>query len=94
MVQDGVRFYFPIHDEVVWSVHRDKAVAVSRIVHECMTQPYSTLPVPILGSISLGPSFGVQIECGEEFDAEKIERAVEEALSKVRVNRSEEVCVS
>lgn len=61
-------FIAPIHDELVFSVIPEHALDVIRIIHECMTQPYADLPVPILGSISMGPNFGVQIEVGEVFD--------------------------
>jgi 5'-3' exonuclease len=61
------RFIAPIHDELVSSVHRDHAVDFLREKHWCMTQPYSTMKVPILGSISLGPDFADQTECGDDF---------------------------
>jgi 5'-3' exonuclease len=61
-------FIAPIHDELVWSVSYDDALESIRVIHGCMTKPYSTLPVPVVGSISLGVSFGDQIECGDYFD--------------------------
>lgn len=73
-----VRFYAPIHDELVFSVHRDHAIEFIRILHECMTQTYADLPVPILGSISIGRTFGEQIECGDEFDPAAIQKALDE----------------
>ncbi len=75
--QEGVRFYFPVHDEVVWSSSRQKMPDVARIVNECMTEPYSTLPVPILGSISVGANFADQVECGDEFDMAEVIRVIE-----------------
>lgn len=75
------RFVAPIHDEIVTSLgieDEDAAVEFIRIKHGCMTQAYSTLPVPILGSISLGPSLGKQIECGDEFDEDAIRAAIRE----------------
>lgn len=80
------RFIAPIHDELVASVAIEHAVEFIREMHQCMTQPYSTLPVPILGSISLGPSLGKQIECGDEFD----EAAIRAALAEVEAMRGEE----
>jgi len=77
----NARFYFPIHDEVVFSVHRDDALEVMRQAHECMVQPYGGMRIPIVSSISLGRNFGEQIECGDFFDAEKISAAIEEALA-------------
>lgn len=72
-------FYFPVHDEVVFSVHKNDAVALIKEVHECMTQPYGGMTIPIISSISLGLSFGQQISCGEEFNA----AAIKEALQRV-----------
>lgn len=70
-------FMFVVHDEVVLSVHKDQAAAVIKVVHEAVSQPYTdTFPVPFVGSISLGPNFGQQIELGEVFDADKIVAAV------------------
>jgi 5'-3' exonuclease len=72
-------FFAPIHDELCWSVHKDHAAESCRIVNECMTVPYGNLPVPFLGSISLGKTFGDQIECGDVFD----EAAINEALASI-----------
>ena len=74
-----VVFFAPIHDELVFSVHKDHAVEVIRIFHDAMTQPYGNLPVPFLGSISLGPNFGEQYEAGDEF----IEENIKEILAKI-----------
>lgn len=68
-----VRFIAPIHDELVISVHRDHAVEVLKILHDCMTAPYAKMKVPILGSISVGRDFANQIECGDWFIKENIE---------------------
>ena len=50
-----------------------------KLIHDCMVAPYSTMQVPILSSLSLGPSYGEQIECGDWF----IEDRVKAALDKV-----------
>lgn len=73
-------FFAPIHDELCWSVVRGDAVESCRVVNEVMTVPYGNLPVPFLGSISLGLNFGDQIECGDEFDAASIEAALGKAF--------------
>lgn len=73
------RFIAAIYDELVVSVAIEDAVEFIRVMHGCMVKPYSTLPVPIVASISLGPNFGKQIECGDEFD----EVAIRAALAKV-----------
>ena len=81
MVDPQVRFYFPVHDEIVWSAHKDRMLYVSKVVHGCMTVPYSTLPVPILGSISVGRNFGQQIEAGDYFVAEDVQKAIDKSLT-------------
>lgn len=70
-------FFAPIHDELVFSVHKDHAIDVIRIVHDCMTQPYGDLPVPFLGSISLGPDFADQHEAGDWFVEENIQEILD-----------------
>ena len=70
-------FFAPIHDELCWSVHKDHAVESCRVVNECMTVPYGNLPVPFLGSISVGANFGDQIECGDVFNAASIQEALD-----------------
>jgi hypothetical protein len=77
-----VVFFAPIHDELVFSVHKDHALEVIRIVHSCMVEPYGNLPVPFLGSISLGPNFGDQIETGDTYDAAAISAALEEVFAE------------
>ena len=69
-------FIAPIYDEIVWSVAIDDSVESIKTVHECMTVDYADLGVPILGSVSLGKSFGEQIECGDAFDEDAIFRAL------------------
>lgn len=64
--QFDVRFIAPIHDELVVSVARKDALAYLKIQHECMTAKYAHMSVPIVGSISIGPDFGHQIECRDE----------------------------
>lgn len=74
-----VVFFAPIHDELVFSAHRDHAVEAIKVANECMTEPYGGLDIPFLGSISLGPNFGDQHECGDWF----IEENIREALAEV-----------
>lgn len=75
-------FYFPVHDELVFSAMGADAPDVCRIVNECMTAPYFDMKIPIIASISVGRNYGEQIECGDEFDEKAVRKAVEEALSK------------
>lgn len=84
-----VVFFAPIHDELVFSVHKDHAIPVIRAFHAAMTEPYGNLPVPFLGSISLGPNFGEQIEAGDTFDEERIRQILDEIFNK-KVVTSEE----
>ena len=81
MVNPKVRFYFPVHDELVWSAHSDAMLEVARVIHSCMTKPYSTLSVPILGSISVGRTFGQQVEAGDYFVDEDVDKAMTKALA-------------
>jgi DNA polymerase I-like protein with 3'-5' exonuclease and polymerase domains/5'-3' exonuclease len=74
-------FYFSVHDELVWSVAAEDALESIKVVHHAMTRPYGNLPVPFLGSISMGLSFGDQHELGEEVDEAKIEAKLAEILS-------------
>lgn len=83
------RFIATIHDELVSSVHRDHAVEFLEIMHRCMTGQYVNMgnpddpsSVPILGSISLGRNFADQIECGDDFNADAIRKAVNDAFAK------------
>jgi len=80
-----VRFFAPIHDELVTSVHKDHAVEFLKIKHECMTGSYADMSVPILGSISLGTDFADQIECGDWFIEDRIKAAIEKCFKREAV---------
>lgn len=75
------RFYGPIHDELVWSVHKDQAVEFTRELHSLMTKNYAHMTVPIVASVSVGRSFGSQVEVSDEFDADKLQKAVSELFA-------------
>jgi 5'-3' exonuclease len=75
------RFIAPIHDELVSSVSREHAVDFLREKNAAMTVPYSTMKVPILGSISIGPNFAEQIECGNTFVQANIENALNDIFA-------------
>lgn len=70
------RFYFPIYDELVFSVMADQAVEFITEVHPLIAAPYGGMVVPIVASISLGPSFGKQFECGDFVDPAAIRKAL------------------
>ena len=76
------RFIAPIHDELVTSVSVEDALEFIKIKHQCMTIKYMD-EVPEVGSISVGPNFGVQYECGEEYDAEAIQKALDRCREAV-----------
>lgn len=66
------KFYAPIHDEVVFSCHKDDLIPVLREVHPCMTQQYAAMKIPLESSISFGLTFGTQHEIGTRIDEAKI----------------------
>lgn len=70
------RFIAPIHDELVSSVAEEHAVDFIREKHAAMTGPYADMQVPIVGSISVGPDFAHQTECGEAFNPAVISKAL------------------
>lgn len=75
-------FIAPIHDEVVWSVAIVDLYQFIKDLHWCMTQPYATMKVPVVSSISFGPSFGEQIEIGEEPADEAIQKGLKKMSEK------------
>lgn len=72
------RFYAPIHDEAVGTVHRDDLIPFLKELHPCMIQQYSTMKIPLESSISIGRTFGTQIEIGTTVDEAKIKEALAE----------------
>lgn len=74
-------FIASIYDEIVFSVTLDDAVAAIKDVMECMTQPYARMSVPIVASLSLGPTFGEQHELGEVFDPVLIQKKIDELFA-------------
>lgn len=80
-------FFAVIHDEVVASVHKDHAVEFIKVLHDAISQPYTPdFPVPFIGSISLGPNLGDQVELGETVDEELIEATLAQMFSPVTVD--------
>jgi DNA polymerase-1 len=65
------QFIAPIHDEMVFSVHRDDLIDFCREVHSLMVKPYADMRVPIESSISFGLNFAEQTEAGDSVDAER-----------------------
>lgn len=81
------QFMMAVHDECVASVVDEHAVDFVREMHACMAQPYATMKVPVLGSISIGPDFANQTECGDWFIEERVKKALSDIFAK------EEACV-
>jgi len=69
------RFIAPIHDELVTSVAIEDAAEFIKIKHQCMTIKYMQ-EVPEVGSISVGPNFGIQHECGDDYNHDAIMKAL------------------
>ena len=84
MFRYDMQFFAPVHDELVFSVVYEDTLAVVREVHDCMTAKYATMAVPILGSISIGPNFGDQRECGDWFIPENVQRELD-TITKERI---------
>lgn len=74
------RFYWPVHDELVFSVHRDHAVEVIPMLHKLMCSKF--LPtLPSSSSIGIGPNYGDLIEIGEVPDPALIQKAVNDIFA-------------
>lgn len=84
-------FYAPVHDEVVFSVHKDQALEVIKLVHPMMIANYANMTIPIVSSISLGRTFGDQIECGDFVDEARIKAALAECFAPVQEHAQEPV---
>ena len=70
------RFYFTVHDEVLFSVNRDQVIPTFREIHGYMTEPFIG-DIPSVSSIGLGRNYGQLIEIGETFDESKLTAAIE-----------------
>ena len=71
----------PIHDETVFSVAVSDLVPFLKRGHACMVAQYADMTVPIESSISFGPSFGVQIEIGNQPTEEAAAKGLQEMAS-------------
>jgi DNA polymerase I-like protein with 3'-5' exonuclease and polymerase domains/5'-3' exonuclease len=68
--------YGPIHDEYVASCAISDLERFVPEMHAAMVEPYAGMRVPIVSSISFGPSFGRQFEIGEEPSQEAIQKGL------------------
>lgn len=90
MWQEGIqdrfdcRYYFPVHDEVVWSCAIEDLFEFVPAVHACMVAPYGGMTVPIVSSIAFGRSFGPadQIEIGEAPTREAIQAGLDKMAER------------
>jgi DNA polymerase I-like protein with 3'-5' exonuclease and polymerase domains/5'-3' exonuclease len=62
----------PVHDEVVVSCAISDLEGLIPAMHACMVAQYADMQVPVESSISLGCSFGEQIEVGDKPTTEAI----------------------
>lgn len=77
------RFFALVHDELVWSVHKDQAFESICVIWDAMSQPYTPdFAVPFYGSVSIGRNFGDQVELYEDPVRPTKER-VEEVLAEL-----------
>lgn len=74
MYGDKVQFYFPVHDELVFSMHKDLAPILVPEIHALMTTPFGCVPVE--SSIGIGRSFGTLEELGSVPDVKLIEKTI------------------
>lgn len=69
-------FVGPIHDEVVFLVHRDDALEAIRVCHKIMTEQYADMTVPLESSLAIGLTFKAEVELGTTFSDEQVREAV------------------
>lgn len=76
------RFLCPIHDELVFSVHRDDVVEFVIEAHACMVAPYADMKIPLESEIAIGPNFSSEFVVGTKPDPEAIRRVLNEIFHK------------
>ena len=79
-----VRWYFPVHDEAVVSVHKDDATEVIKILHACMVQQYADMTVPLESEIAIGLNFGDMKVVGKKPDSSRIVKVLENLFGEVQ----------
>lgn len=80
-------FYCPIHDELVFSVHKDDAVEFIKEAHACMVANYAGMKIPLESSIAIGPNFAADYEVGNLPDPEAIQKVLDEIFHKNQEER-------
>ena len=76
------QFVGPIHDEVVFLVHRDDVLPVVRLAHAIMRAQYANMTVPLESSLAIGLTFKAEVELGESFTDEQVLQAVQALFVK------------
>lgn len=71
------RFVAPVHDEVVFMVHRDDAVRVIRQCHGFMVERYANMEIPMKSSLAIGLDFSAPEELGTDFTDDEVAQAVD-----------------
>jgi DNA polymerase I-like protein with 3'-5' exonuclease and polymerase domains len=74
---DSCRFLFPVHDELCFSIDKDKAAEIIPKIHAMMVAPYANMKIPMNSSVAVGKTFATEVEIGTEPTSEKIQEAVE-----------------
>lgn len=74
--QGKVRFMVPIHDELVWSVHRDLVEEFIRVLRRCMTDHKDLYPtLPLHCTVSIGRTFKPYDEKNPAFSQIELDEA-------------------
>ena len=71
------QYLAPVHDETLWSVAVEDIHEFLPAAHACMTGAYGGMVVPVMSSISLGANLGEQIEVGDRYDRETVQKALD-----------------
>jgi hypothetical protein len=71
-------YYGPVHDEALASVKIADLFEFLPKMHACMVAPFADMQIPVMSSISFGPSFGEQIEIGLHPTKDAIEAGLKE----------------
>lgn len=76
-----MQWYWPCHDEIVFSVGRGDAVAAIKEIHGFMCEQFLDV-LPSASSIGIGASFGALNEIGEVADEGLINAAIDQIFAK------------
>ena len=57
MERYNIRIYFPVHDEITFSISNADFNAASVEIIEIMQKPYSTMGLPVVVDAATGPNF-------------------------------------